>query len=73
MPPQILGAEETMAVDVRHSTKDGKELVYRRIYVRRGSSVGVLTITTQASELVQVLNALQPLLASVVFVSSSGQ
>lgn len=73
MPPQILGAEETLAFDVHHSTKDGKELVYRRIYARTGSSVGVLNITTQASDLVRVLDSLQPLLASVVFVSSSGQ
>jgi hypothetical protein len=67
MPPQIAGAEETMAVDVRHSTKDGKELVYRRIYARSGSSVGVLTVTTLASDLPQVLKTLQPLLDTAAF------
>ena len=67
MPPQISGSEETMAVDVRYSTKDGKELVYRRIYARSASSVGVLTVTTLASDLPQILETLQPLLDTVIF------
>jgi FHA domain len=71
MPPRISGSEETMAVDVRHSTKDGKELVYRRIYARCASSVGVLTVTTLASELPQILKTLQPLLDTVAFQSAT--
>lgn len=70
MPPQISGSEETLAVDVRHSTKDGKELVYRRIYARSASSVGVLTVTTLASDLPQILKTLQPLLDSAAFQSA---
>jgi pSer/pThr/pTyr-binding forkhead associated (FHA) protein len=70
MPPRIAGTEESMAVDVRHSTKDGKELVYRRIYSRSGPSVGVLTVTTLASELPQVLKSLQPLLDGAAFRST---
>jgi hypothetical protein len=70
MPPRISGAEESMAVDVRHSTKDGRELVYRRIYARSGSSVGVLTVTTLADELPQVLRSLQPLLDGAAFYST---
>jgi hypothetical protein len=67
MPPRVGGADESMAMDVRHSTKDGRELVYRRIYARSGASVGVLTVTTLAAELPQVLQSLQPLLDGAAF------
>jgi hypothetical protein len=70
LPPRVGGADESMAMDVRHSTKDGRELVYRRIYARSGPSVGVLTVTTLASELPQVLQALQPLLEGAAFRST---
>ena len=70
MPPRVGGADESMAMDVRHSTKDGRELVYRRIYARSGSSVGVLTVTTLAADLPQVLQSLQPLLDGAAFRST---
>jgi FHA domain len=70
MPPRVGGAEESLAMDVRHSTKDGRELVYRRIYARSGSSVGVLTVTTLAADLPQVLQSLQPLLDGAAFRST---
>jgi len=70
MPPRVGGADESMAMDVRHSTKDGRELVYRRIYARSGSSVGVLTVTTLAAEFPQVLRSLQPLLDGAAFRST---
>ncbi|HMD09846.1 MAG TPA: FHA domain-containing protein [Candidatus Acidoferrum sp.] len=70
MPPRVGGADESMAVDVRHSTKDGRELVYRRIYARSGSSVGVLTVTTLAAEFPQVLQSLQPVLDGAAFRST---
>jgi hypothetical protein len=70
MPPRVGGADESMAVDVRHSTKDGRELVYRRIYARSGASVGVLTVTTLAADLPQVLLTLQPLLEGAAFRST---
>lgn len=70
MPPRVGGAEESMAMDVRHSTKDGRELVYRRIYARSGTSVGVLTVTTLAADLPQVLLSLQPLLDGAAFRST---
>jgi pSer/pThr/pTyr-binding forkhead associated (FHA) protein len=67
MPPSVGGADESMAIDVRHSTNDGRELVYRRIYARSGSSVGVLTVTTLAADFPQVLQSLQPLLDGAAF------
>jgi pSer/pThr/pTyr-binding forkhead associated (FHA) protein len=70
MPPRVGGADESMAVDVRHSTKDGRELIYRRIYARSGSSVGVLTVTTLAADFPQVLQSLQYLLDGAAFHST---
>jgi hypothetical protein len=70
MPPRVGGADESMAVDVRHTTKDGTQLVYRHIYARSGSSVGLLTLTTLASELPQIVDSLQPLLDGAFFHSS---
>jgi hypothetical protein len=70
MPPRVGGADESMAMDVRHSTKDGRELVYRRIYARSGSSVGVLTVTTLAADFPQVLQSLQSLLDAAAFRST---
>ena len=70
MPPLVGGADETMAMDVRHSTNDGRQLVYRRIYARSGASVGVLTVTTLAANLPQVLQSLQALLDGAAFHSS---
>lgn len=70
MPPRVGGADESMAMDVRHTTKDGRELVYRRIYARSGSSVGVLTVKTLAADLPQVLQSLQPLLDGAAFRST---
>ena len=67
LPPSVGGADESMAMDVRHSTKDGTELVYRRIYARSGSSVGVLTVTTLAADFPQVLKTLEPLLDGAAF------
>lgn len=67
MPPQVGGAEECMAVDVRHATKDGKELVHRWIYARSGSSVGMLTVTAVAADLASVLDSLEPLLEGAAF------
>jgi len=67
VPLRISGGEETLALDVRHKTKDGKELVYRRIYARNANAVGVLTVTALASELPQVMENLAPALNGVSF------
>jgi hypothetical protein len=67
VPPQVGAADETMAVDVRHKTKDGRELMYRQIYARSGQAVGILTVTALASEMGQVLESLRAVLDSVEF------
>jgi len=67
LPPRVGGADETMAVDVRHTTNDSRELAYRYIYARAGASVGILTVTALAGEFAQVLEGLQPLLDAAEF------
>jgi len=67
VPPRVAGAEEMLAVDVHHKTKDGKLLVYRRIYARSGSVVGVLTITALADQVAQVLQSLAVALDGLSF------
>lgn len=67
--PRVAGAEETLAVDVRHKTRDSKELVYRRIYARSGSAVGVLTVTALASDVGRVFESLAAALNGIGFQS----
>ena len=67
LPPQIRGAEETVALDARHKTKDGQQIFYRRIYARRGRLVGILTFTTLDSDLPQVKPAFDAIISRVAF------
>jgi hypothetical protein len=69
-PPRIGAAEQTLAVDVRHSTKDGKEMVFRRIYAKNGSAVGVLNVTSLAADLPQIMESLNPLFAEAAFLGA---
>jgi len=66
LPPQIRGAEETVALDARQKTKDGQEILYRRIYARRGRMVGILTFTTLDSDMPQVKPAFDATISNVV-------
>jgi hypothetical protein len=50
LPPAITGAEETIAFEVRYSTKDRQAIYYQRIYARVGEKVFVLTLTTLESD-----------------------
>ena len=61
-PSAIRGSEETVALEIRYSLKDGPPIYYRRVYVRCGSIVGVLTLTTLEKDLPSV----RPLYDSVV-------
>jgi len=67
LPPQIRGAEETVALDARHKTKDGQEIFYRRIYTRRGRVVGVLTFTTVEADLPQIKPAFEAIISGLAF------
>ncbi len=67
LPPSIPGADETVALDVRYSTKQGESIFYRRVYARAGGTVGVLTLTTLEKDLPSVKAAFGELLGEVGF------
>jgi predicted component of type VI protein secretion system len=62
LPPAIPGSAETVALEVRYSTKDGQSIYYHRVYVRSGTTIGVLTLTTMEKD----LPALRPVYDSVL-------
>lgn len=67
LPPQIPGAEETVALEVRYRTKDGQAMFYHRIFARTGHAIGVLTCTTLESELDSVRPAFDAILNGAGF------
>jgi len=62
LPPTIPGSAETVALEVRYSTKDGQSIYYHRVYARSGSVIGVLTLTTLEKD----LSSLRPVYDSVL-------
>jgi hypothetical protein len=67
LPPSIPGADETVALDVRYSTKEGQSIFYRRVYARAGAVVGVLTLTTLEKDLAEVRKGFSELLGEIGF------
>jgi pSer/pThr/pTyr-binding forkhead associated (FHA) protein len=67
LPPTVPGAEETVALDIRYSTKDEQVILLRRIFARSGKHVGVLTVTTLEKDLEAIRPALDTILAGVSF------
>jgi len=65
VPPKIQGAGETMALEVRYQTKEGQSIYYQRVYARRGSTVGVLTLTALEQDLASVRADYDTTLAAV--------
>ena len=71
LPPKIPGATETIALEVRFSTKDGPAVYYCRVYARSGSTIGILTLTTLEKDLPSVRAAYDSFLAGASFFSQS--
>lgn len=67
LPPAIPGAEETVALDVRYSTKDGQVIFIRRIFSRHAKRAGTLTITAMEKDLPELRPSLDSILASIEF------
>jgi len=67
LPPAVPGAEESVALDVKYSTKEGEVVMYKRIYARSGAGVGVLTLTTLEKDLQAVLPAFRELVEGAGF------
>jgi len=61
-PPAIHGSEETAALNVRYTIKDGPSVCYHRVYARCGSTIGVLTLTALQKD----LDSVRPLYDSVL-------
>jgi len=67
LPPTIPGAVETVALEVRYSTKEGPSIYYHRVYARCGSTIGVLTLTTLEKDLSSLRSAYDSVLSSISF------
>ncbi|HUL16859.1 MAG TPA: FHA domain-containing protein [Terriglobales bacterium] len=65
--PAVNGSEENVALDIRHKTKEGVEVFYRRIYARRGSKAGVLTLTTLSKNSPAILESLKTFWTALSF------
>jgi hypothetical protein len=67
LPPAIPGAAETVALEVRYSTKEGPSIYYHRVYARCGSTIGVLTLTTLEKDLSSLRPAYDSVLSTISF------
>jgi pSer/pThr/pTyr-binding forkhead associated (FHA) protein len=67
LPPAIHGAEDTVALDIRYTTKDEQVICLRRIFARQAQRVGVLTLTTLEKDLEEIRPALDAILAGASF------
>ena len=67
LPPPIPGPTETVALEVRYSTKDGQSIYYHRVYVRSGSTIGVLTLTALENDLPSIRPAYNTVLSAISF------
>jgi hypothetical protein len=71
LPPKIPGAAETIALEVRYSTKDGPSIYYLRVYARSGTIIGVLSLTTLEKDLASVRPAYDSFLSGVSFLTKT--
>ena len=71
LPPKIPGATETIALEVRYSTKDGQSIYYHRVYARSASAIGVLTLTTLEKDLSSVHSAYDAFLTGASFLNKT--
>jgi FHA domain len=69
--PAIRGSDETVALEIRYSLKDGPPIYYRRVYARSGSIIGVLTLTTLEKDLPSVRPLYDSAVSDITFTSKS--
>ncbi len=67
LPPTIPGSAETVALEVRYSTKEGQSIYYHRVYARCGSVIGVLTLTTMEKDLPSLRPVYDSVLSAISF------
>ncbi len=67
LPPTIPGSAETVALEVRYSTKEGQSIYYHRVYARSGSTIGVLTLTSMEKDLPSLRPVYDSVLSAISF------
>ena len=67
LPPAIPGSAETVALEVRYSTKDGQSIYYHRVYARSGAVIGVLTLTALEKDLSSIRPVYDSVLSAISF------
>jgi pSer/pThr/pTyr-binding forkhead associated (FHA) protein len=67
VPPVIHGSEETVALEIHYTPKEGPSIFFRRDYARRGSVLGVLTLTTLEKDLPAIRPAYDSVLSTISF------
>jgi pSer/pThr/pTyr-binding forkhead associated (FHA) protein len=67
LPPTIPGSAETVALEVRYSTRDGQSVYYHRVYARSGSTIGVLTLTALEKDVPSLRPVYDSFLSAISF------
>jgi pSer/pThr/pTyr-binding forkhead associated (FHA) protein len=67
VPLVIHGSEETVALEIHYAPKEGPSIFFRRDYARRGSLLGVLTLTTLEKDLPAIRPAYDSVLSTISF------
>jgi pSer/pThr/pTyr-binding forkhead associated (FHA) protein len=65
--PAIHGSEETAALNVRYTIKDGPSVCYHRVYARSGSTIGVITLTALEKDLPSIRPIYDSVLSTISF------
>ncbi|MGB2624794.1 MAG: FHA domain-containing protein [Candidatus Acidiferrum sp.] len=69
--PTFPGSDETAALEIRHKIKDGPAVFHHRVYVRKGSAIGVLMLTTLEKDLAEVRPVYDLALTGITFSSKA--
>jgi len=67
----IRGSDESVALEIRYSLKDGPPIYYRRVYARCGTIIGVLTLTTLEKDLPSIRPFYDSVLSGITFTRKS--
>lgn len=65
--PLISGSEESAALVIHFTIKDGPSVCFHRVYARKGPAIGVLTLTVLEADLSAIRPTYDSVLSSVAF------
>jgi pSer/pThr/pTyr-binding forkhead associated (FHA) protein len=71
IPPTVVGAEKSVGVQIRYSTKEKQTVFINRIYIQNGPIVGVVSLTTIDSELRDAQQTFEKILSKAAFLPKS--